>query len=179
MYTASRYQASSPSAKANGQVLLPYYQVLQGTDLAHLIDEYRLDELDPQAFYPQQRVCDMQSAMNEKLGLFSGELTDIGKRSIDSIPFPDNVQTVDDAMAMLHQIYQNIHQNIPAEEGWTFERISDHEILIGFNSPYEPFAAYGYIYAIARRFNPDNLHFTVHMNESEAITTYRVMYTAR
>lgn len=177
MYKATRYHPSSPTARANGQVLMPYFEVLQGSELAHLIKTYDLDKLDPNTFYPQQTVCDMQKAMSEKMGLFSGELTAIGIKSIDSIGFPEEVQTIKDALAMLQQIYHMIHQNIPAEEGWLFEEVSEDTLKISFNSPYEPFAAYGYIYAIARQFRPEDKSFSVYMDDEEGIAVYTVKFS--
>lgn len=176
MYQAVRFQPSSPAAKANGQVLMPYYGVLQGSKLEHLIATYSLDKLEPQTFYPQQAVCDMQRQMSAEMGLFSGELVSIGIKSIDTIGFPPEAKTVSDALNMLHQIYQMIHQNIPAEEGWAFEQIDENVMRIHFNSPYEQFAAYGYIYGIARRFAPGDKDFSVTMEEESGLSVYRVEY---
>ncbi|MBN2304138.1 MAG: hypothetical protein JXQ72_06670 [Anaerolineae bacterium] len=176
MYRATRYQASSPESKANGQVLMPYFQVLQDSPLERLINTYELDKLKPDAFYPQQTVCDMQRQMAEEIGLFSGELVNIGITSIGTIGFPDEVKTVQDALGMLHQIYQMIHQNIPAEEGWIFEAESDDKMKIFFNSPYEPFAAYGYIYGIANKFVPEGKDATVEMAEENNLTVYNVTF---
>jgi hypothetical protein len=176
MYRAVRYQPSSPNAKANGQVLMPYLGVLQGSKLDRLIGVYQLDKLDPAIFYPQQTVCDMQNQMSKDMGLFSGELVNIGIKSIDSIGFPPEVKTVEDAMKMLHQIYQMIHQNVPAEEGWIFKAESENTLKIYFNSPYEPFAAYGYIYGIAHKFKPANTTPTIYMEEEDDLTVYRVEF---
>ena len=176
MYKAARFQASSLQAMANGQVLMPYLTVLSGSKLEHLISTYKLNDLDPQAFYPQQIVCDMQKRMSEDMGLFSGELVNIGISSIDSIGFPAEIETVEDALGMLHEIYHAIHRDIPAEEGWIFRTVSDHELHIHFNSPYEPFAAYGYIYGIAHRFNPSHKEVTVYMEEDDGLALYRVEF---
>ncbi|HEX3049369.1 MAG TPA: hypothetical protein VHP83_01860 [Aggregatilineaceae bacterium] len=176
MYRATRFQPSSPDAKANGQVLMPYFEVLKGSKLQHLIPTYHLDQLDPNIFYPQKTVCDMQFQMSKEMGLFSGELVNIGIKSIDSIGFPPEVKTLHNALDMLHQIYQAIHQGVPAEEGWLFESLSDTKKRIFFNSPYEPFAAYGYIYAIAKRFKPSETDSTVEMKEEEGLTVYYVEF---
>lgn len=178
MYTATKFQASSPDAMANGQVIMPYIQVLTGTPLEYLIDEKGVRDVQADKFYPQQIVCDMQSKISEQAGLFSGELTSIGRQSIESIGFPDEVNSIEAALNMLHQIYQAIHQNIPAEEGWGFERVSDTEMKITFNSPYEQFAAYGYIYGIAHKFAPDGLTPDVYMEDESGITTFRVVLEA-
>jgi hypothetical protein len=176
MYRAVRYQASGPNTKANGQVFMPYLKVLQGSPLEHLIAKYNLDKLQPETFYPQKDICDMQRQMSEQIGKFSGELVDIGIKSIDSIGFPPEVKTVEDAMAMLHQIYQMIHQGVPAEEGWIYKKVSDSTLKIYFNSPYEPFAAYGYIYAIAHRFKPAGTDVTITMEEEDGLTVYIVEF---
>jgi hypothetical protein len=176
MYRATKYQASSPSARANGQVLMPYYGVLKGSQLDRLVATYHLDTLEAEAFYPQQDVCDMQKQMSVEMGLFSGDLVKIGIKSIESIGFPDEVKTVKDALAMLHQIYQAIHQNVPPEEGWIFKAVSENVLMIYFNAPYEPFAAYGYIYGIANRFKPAGKTVSVHMEEEEGLTVYRVEF---
>jgi hypothetical protein len=175
MYTATRYQASSQKAKANGQVIMPYLSVLRNTELEHLIADYGLRDLQADKFYTQQIVCDMQRQMADKLGLFSSEMVNIGKQSIDSIPFPDDVTTIAGAMGVLHTIYQAIHQGIPADEGWRVETRSPDEIDIYFNSPYEPYAAYGYIFSIVARFRPENRRFSVYMDEDGPLAHFRVL----
>lgn len=155
---------------------MPYLGVLKGSKLDHLVGVYQLDKLDPNTFYPQQTVCDMQKQMSVDMGLFSGELVTIGIKSIDTIGFPPEVKTVEQAMDMLHQIYQMIHKNVPPEEGWIFKAVSENELKIFFNSPYEPFAAYGYIYGIANKFKPANKSATVHMEEENDLTVYRVEF---
>lgn len=155
---------------------MPYLEVLKGSKLSKLVTLYSLDHLDPAAFYPQQTVCDMQKQMSEEMGLFSGELVNIGIKSIDSIGFPADVQTVQDAMGMLHQIYQMIHQNVPPEEGWIFRLESENTMKIYANFPYEPFAGYGYIYGIAHKFKPARQKPTVHMEEEDGLTVYRVEF---
>ncbi|MBI5960884.1 MAG: hypothetical protein HY866_19250 [Chloroflexi bacterium] len=176
MYIAKHFQPHSPDAQANGQVFMPYLEVLRGSKLEHLIKTYKLDELQAEVFYPQQAICDMQKQMSEEMGLFSGELVAIGVKSIDSIGFPAEVKTIEDAMGMLNQIYQMIHHNIPKEEGWIFEKVSDKTLKIFFNSPYEPFAAYGYIYGIANRFKPAGTSVSIYMEEEKDLTVYRVEF---
>lgn len=176
MYRATKFQASSPNSKANGQVLMPYLGVLQGSKLERLIKEYHLDQLKSDTFYPQQTVCDMQRQMFQEMGLFSGELISIGIKSVETIGFPPEVKTVQDALAMLHQIYQMIHQNVPPEEGWIFKQVSENTLKIYFNSPYEPFAAYGYIYAIVNRFKPEDKDAEIHMEEEDGLTVYRAEF---
>lgn len=176
MYRATKFQASSPESKANGQVLMPYLTVLKGSKLHHLIAQYHLDELKPDSFYPQQTVCDMQRQMHEEMGLFSGELVSIGITSVETIGFPPEVKTVEDALGMLQQIYQMIHRSVPPEEGWIFKQVTENTLKIYFNSPYEPFAAYGYIYSIVNRFKPTGKDAEVHMEEEEGLTVYRVEF---
>ncbi len=176
MYKASKFQASSPDSRANGQVLMPYYGVLKDSKLNSLVNTYHLDQLEATTFYSQQTVCDMQKQMSAEMGLFSGELVNIGISSIESIGFPPEVKTIEDALGMLHHIYQLIHQNVPAEEGWIFRSLSDTEMKIYFNAPYEPFAAYGYIYGIAKKFRPEGMDFAVKMAEDDGLTVYDVTF---
>lgn len=155
---------------------MPYLQVLQGSKLAHLINEYQLDKLQPEVFYPQQAVCDMQNKMSAEMGLFSGELVNIGIKSVDTIGFPPEVKTIEEALNVLQHIYQLIHQNVPPEEGWIYKKVSDNTLKIYFNSPYEPFAAYGYIYSIVNQFKPEGSTFTVYMEEEDGLTVYRIEF---
>jgi hypothetical protein len=177
MYKATKFKASSSNAKANGQVIMPYVAVLKGSELEHLLVEYDVEEVDPEAFYDQQIVCNMQKHIVENAGLFSGELIEIGKGSIESIGFPDEVKTIEDAMGMLHTIYQAIHKDIPEEEGWVYEQVDANTMQIKFNTPYEQFAAYGYIYGIAHKFRPKDKVPTVYMDDEteDGLTSYRVV----
>ncbi len=175
MYVATRFQPASAKALANGQVIIPYLSVLAGSKLEYLIDKHGIRDVDPQQFYSQSIICDMQAVIVEEAGLFSGDLVDIGIKSIDAIGFPEGVNTVESALGMLHDIYQMIHQNVPKDEGWSLERTSDKELKVLFNSPYKPYAAYGYVWGIARRFTPKGMSFTVYMDEDEAVTVFRIV----
>lgn len=175
MYKAEKFKASSPDSKAQGPVFAPYVQILEGSPLAHLIAEYELDKLDMEAFYPQERICNMQAQIAEKMGLFSGDLVSVGKESIASIGFPPEVTTMEDAFGMLHNIYQAIHQNIPEEEGWRYEQVDANTSKIFFNSPYEEFAAYGYVWGITHQFRPAGKSFSVYMETEDDMTVYRVV----
>ncbi len=176
MYKAIKFTASSSKALANGQVILPYVDVLKGTKLEYLIYLHRIEKVDPTAFYRQQIVCDMQRRIVEELGLLSGDLVNVGVKSIESIGFPENVETIEDALGMLNRIYHTINKNIPAEEGWSFEHTPDGTLRVKFNTPYEQFAAYGYIYGIAQRFKPQGTHPTVRMGDDpeDGLTVYEV-----
>jgi hypothetical protein len=177
MYKATKFKASSPDAKANGQVILPYLGVLQGSKLEHLLKEYNIEEVDPEGFYDQQIVCDMQQQIVANAGLFSSELIEIGKGSIESIGFPDEVDSIEAAMGMLHTIYQAIHKDIPEDEGWAYEQVDDNTHHIKFNTPYEQFAAYGYIFGIAQKFRPADKVPSVYMEDDtdDGLTLYRVV----
>lgn len=174
MYKAKPFTVSSPDAKAQGAVFAPYIQVLEGSSLASFIDEYGLRDMDMQEFYPQANICAMQSTMQEQIGQFSGELVSIGKESISIIEFPDNVDDFPSAFAALHGMYQAIHRNIPEEEGWQYKQLDEENSRVVFNAPYEPFAAYGYVWAIAKRYCPRNRDFSVYMEEDNGLTAYRI-----
>lgn len=174
MYKAKKFEASSAEAKAQGNVFAPYLEVLKGSELEELIDKYDLESMEMEAYYPQQNVCDMQSEIAEKMGLFSGDLIALGKSSVSSIGFPPEVSTMAEAFGMLHQIYQAIHQNIPEEEGWRYVVIDDATSKIHFNTPYEEFAGYGYVWAIANKFCPDGKQPTIELEYENDQAVYRI-----
>lgn len=174
MYRATKFKASSVDAQAQGVVFAPYLQILQGSELDALVEKYGLDKIEPESFYPQAHVCEMQSEMAEKMGLFSGELVAIGKESVPSIGFPPEIQTMQAAFEMLHSIYQAIHQNIPAEEGWVYESVDENAFRVVFNAPYEEFAAYGYVWGIVEKFRNVQDDYEVTMGKENDLTVFSV-----
>lgn len=153
---------------------MPHLATLKGSILEHLIHDFGLEQLDPQGFYPQQVVCDIQKRMHDDLGLFGGELVATGRESLQAIPIPPEVTTLHDGLKLLHQVYQQIHRNVPEDEGWLFEDVSPTLLRATFNSPYEPFMAYGRLYFIANHLKPAGRAVLIQMEEIEGLAVYNI-----
>lgn len=174
MHRAVRFQSASPDAMASAQVLMPHVAILRGSPLEHLISEYGLESIDPSAVYAQQLVCDIQHAMHDTGGMFNGDLVAVGRESLKSIVFPEGVSTIQQALGMMNQLYHKHHQNVPEEEGWGYEELADGRLKIRFNSPYEPYLAYGRAYFVANRFKGAGCEVVVELSEEDGITVFMV-----
>jgi hypothetical protein len=152
--------ASKDEAKVLGQVMQAFLDNLRADDIKPLMEEAGLESIDPQAWYPQQKFVDIYNKLETMPG-GTEDIVAIGVQTVDALEFPDAVQDIPAALQALPQMYDAIHKNAGDDEGWQIDVVSDDEIRVTFNSPYSDYAAYGYLYSIARRFRPQGRSFSL------------------
>lgn len=160
-YLAQKGHAASPEVEIIGQTMVAFMENLRADEVKKVMALHGLTAIDPNRWYPQQLFLDIYAAIEAEHGEFSEYLVAIGVKTIDTVPLPENVTNIEQAIGFLHTIYTTIHRNLPEGEGWTVERVGEHLYRIGANFPYPAAATYGYLFAFARRFAPKGLRFTV------------------
>ena len=151
---------ATDDAKVIGQVMLAFLDNLQAEEIRPVLEEIGVDAIDPETWYPQQMFADIYSKL-ETMPNGTQNIVAIGVQTLDELEFPDEVDNIAAALQALPQMYSAIHQNIPDTEGWVIDQIDDQHIQVTFQSPYSDYAAYGYLFSIARRFRPEGYIFSV------------------
>jgi hypothetical protein len=152
--------ASKDEAKVLGQVMQAFLDNLRADAVRPLMDEAGLEAIDPDEWYPQQTFVDIYKKLETMPG-GTENIVAIGVQTVDALDFPETVQDIPAALQALPHMYSAIHQNIGVDEGWQIDSADNDEIRVTFNSPYSDYAAYGYLYSIARRFRPQGRSFSV------------------
>jgi hypothetical protein len=151
--------AAQQEAKVVGQVMQAFIANIRAESIKPVLAKYGLTTIEPDQWYPQSLFADIYNEL-EKEGQ-GQNIVAIGMKTLDTLEFPEGTDSIMTALQVLPAMYQQIHQGIAADEGWRIEQVSDQHIRVTFNSPYSDYAAYGYLYSIARRFRPQGSDFTV------------------
>ena len=146
-------------AQVIGQVMQAFIENIRSEDVKPVLEQHGLTEIKPDEWYPQSLFAEIYDEL-ERDGQ-GQNIVAIGMKTLDTLEFPEGTNDIMGALQVLPAMYQQIHQGIGDNEGWRIEKVNDKHIRVTFNSPYSDYAAYGYLYSIARRFRPEGSRFTV------------------
>ncbi len=153
-YVAQKYVAHNPEAQVMGNTVLAFTQNMLANDIQDILEKYNITDIDPNAWYSQQVFLDAYRDIVSNMQNATERLVAIGKATMAAVEFPQDVQTPQDAIKILHQTYQMLHRNVPESEGWDVIEHTPDYLEVLFNAPYANDAAFGYLYTIANRLKP-------------------------
>lgn len=154
-----KYQASTPNAEIIGAALKPYYSAITHNDFKHILEQYDLNEIDPEQWYPQQLTLDVQKRIFQGEG-GSQNLVAIGMKIIDDAIFPP-MNSLEEAVNAFASSYPMNFRNQSADDLIHAEFVDDQTIRVVNGSPHSDDMIYGYIYGLVRRFREENKSFSV------------------
>jgi len=85
----------------------------------------------------------------------------IGMKTVDTLPFPPEVNTIPKAAEALAKMIQSAVRNAPEGCGYSSQVLSERHLIVLVNMPYPDEAAFGYLWAVANRFKPPYNLFSV------------------
>ncbi|MGJ3238776.1 MAG: hypothetical protein ACFE0Q_08735 [Anaerolineae bacterium] len=177
-YIAKRFEASSPDAKVLGAAFVAFFQNVRKDVVTDVMKQLGLETIDPDAWYPQQTFLNFYKVAETDSSMMNDSFVAIGMKFVDTIPFPEDVETIQEALHALNAMNEQIHQNTPPEECYIIEDESDNSIIVKYNMPYHEDAAYGYLWGIARRFSPQGFEvIPIHDEVDDAPFAFRVQYS--
>lgn len=159
-YLPAKSQSAVATATVLGGVMRAFLEHLGSQQVRRVLDEVGITIINADVWYNQQLFVEIYKIL-EMLPGGVEDIVGIGASTIDSLDFPPTVKTVEDALNALPHMYVGIHQGVPEDEGWQIEKLSDRHFRVIFRSPYSDYAAFGYLYAIVRRFRPKTCNFAV------------------
>lgn len=164
-YTAKPFVAGTPQAEVIGQTVLAFSQNLESDMVAPLLPKHGLGEINPEAWYPHQAWMNVLKELSETPG-GSSALVAFGKSVVQTAMMPPEIDTIPKMLDMLHTIHHMNLRNIPADEGYTIEHVSDRHYIVYENTPNPEDAIYGFLWGLAARFKQPNELFSVHKIEN-------------
>ncbi len=128
--------------------------------------ENGIEDPKPDQWYSQKSWLDAFKRVSEKIG--ARTLRAIGKGIPDNALFPDDIDTLEKALAAIDIAYHINHRG--GEIGYyKYTRINDHKAIMECRNPYPTEFDHGIIEAMALRFKPeDSLRIKVYLDESKA-----------
>lgn len=176
-YIAKRLEASSPDAKVLGAAFVAFFQHVRSQETQAVMAKLGLEAVEPDKWYPQQLFLDFYRIAEADPDILSENFVAIGMKFAETIPFPDDITTVKEALYVLNDMNETIHQNTPPQERWLVEDKDDNTIIVKYNMPYHEDAAYGYLWAIAKRFGSRDFRVTpIHDQVDDAPFAYEVSW---
>jgi hypothetical protein len=106
----AEYRAFSPTAEVLGQAVLCIVGGMAANRVRaqQLLAEHGVDPLDPQRWYPQQRVLDALRAIFERIGPLT--VRGIGRQMFDCAPFP-KAPMLEEALRGIQRTYEAHHRH--------------------------------------------------------------------
>ncbi len=149
-----KYQASTPEALVIGAALQAYENAILYEDFRPILEEYGLTEIDPETWYPQQLTLDIQRKIKS---MPNGQqmLVSIGMKIIDSAVFPP-MDSLEQAVEAFAASYPMNFKHQAEEDVIRAQFVEEGRIEVYNCSPHSDEMVYGYVYALARRFAPDD-----------------------
>ncbi len=147
----SQFVAPDPQAKTRGVHIQAFLAGTGGATQA-ILKKHGLLNIGPAQWYPLQNMLDALRELSE--GDFSRtlDLVQLGQRISEHSAWPEEIQTIEDALQAIDVAY---HMNHQGEVGsYQATRTGEREITMVCENPYPCDLDYGLIYGIARRFLP-------------------------
>jgi hypothetical protein len=177
-----KYVATVPDAQVSGAAILALAANIRSQKIRPILEKHGVANVDAARWYPQQTLCDIYRDITSDPDTTYEELVAIGMKTMETVEFPAETNSIEDALQMLPAMYGAIHQHADANEGWQIVRRDDHTLNVVFTSPYSDAAAFGYLFTIANRFKPAGTTASVHVlsgYDEDGPTTFEIKVMAR
>lgn len=162
MYVAKPYVAGTPEALVLGQTVEAFASNLEAEVIAPLLPKHGFDNIDPEGWYPHQSwfniLKDIEATMGDEA---DSAFVAFGRKVVETAVMPPEIQTIPDVLGALHAIHHLNLKNIPEEEGYAIEKVTDHHYIVYHNTPNPDTAIYGFIWGLAARFKKPEELFVV------------------
>lgn len=165
-YIAKPFVAGTPQAEVLGQVVAAFAENLESETVKPLLPKHGLDNIDPEKWYPHQSWMNVLKELSETPG-GSSALVAFGRKVVETAVMPPEMDSIPKMLHSLQAIHHLNLRNIPADEGYVVEEVSEKLYRVIHNTPNPRDAIYGFLWGLAQRFRAPGEPFTVRMVESD------------
>ena len=155
------YKSFDPNTEVIGHNVLAFVQNAQADEIKTVLEKHDLAEIDPNAWYPQQKWLDVLSDLSEQGGAMFNFVA-IGAAIAETAVMPPEAEKLsfEEVIFAINDIYQMQHRNGDAGE-ITIEKPGKNHLVLNVRVPYPDDLEYGTAFGFARRFLPKGTDFTV------------------
>lgn len=150
-YKAVQFRAPE-EAEVSGVILLAYLNNLARGVTEPILKDYGFsaENIDADSWYPNQMFLDIEKTIYESES-GSNALVAIGKSAAENYIPPNGVNTLEDAIMALPDVYTTNQRNLPEGYGWVVEKKGKNHFIFTNNTGTTNHGAYGYVWALCRR----------------------------
>jgi len=153
--------SAAPGAEVLGASLLALPICLKADEIMPLLKKHGFAEIDPEAWYPQQNIVNLYREIEEGLTNLSENLVSIGIKSVETMGFPPEINTMESVIATMAASYSTVHRNLRPEEGTWGKILGEGHAQAIINTPYPKDIFYGYYWGLMKKYTPEGTHFRV------------------
>ncbi len=157
-----RLVSSLPETEVFGGAFISLITNIKSNEIVPFLLKYGInpDDVRFENWYSLQTLLDIYHDIQGSQFNVTENLVSIGMRIMEQAPFPENMQSLDEALMSLGPTYRLGHRD-HTEQGWISERVTAHHFLITADNPYPDELCYGLLWGLVRRFAPKGTHFKV------------------
>ncbi len=159
------YQSFDPNTEIIGYNVLSFIQNVQAEEIKPILAQSGLDQIEPEAWYPQQKWLDVLTTLSGRSSAMFNFVA-IGTAIAETAFLPPEVERMsfEQVIFAINDFYQMQHRNGDAGE-IKVDKAAENHIILHVRVPYPDDLEYGTAYGFARRFLPPKTHFTVRYDE--------------
>lgn len=178
----SEFVAFDPNAEVIGMAINAVVAAM-GDEVLPVLEKHSLANVDPNAWYPQQKFLDFFADIAQQKTLNTMfDLINIGMKIPENILLPPEMQSIPAIMQAMDMTYQMNHRNGDVGH-WHCNIIDERTIEMTAEKPYPDDFDYGAMYSFARRLAPPDGNVKIVRDESKPIrknggrsTTYLITW---
>ncbi|MFW5709748.1 MAG: hypothetical protein ACOCX5_05965 [Chloroflexota bacterium] len=179
-YIAEPFVAGTPQAEVIGQTMVSFITNLETNTIKPILEHHNLTKIDENKWYPHQVWMDILKEMGESLGSkASSAYVAFGRQVVENAVMPPEIQSIPDVLNALHAIHHANLRNVPEDEGYKVEAVSERHYIVYHNTPNPDEAIYGFLWGLAARYKKDNEIFIVREIENPAPHLARSAYEVK
>ena len=155
----AQFQSFDPNVEVSGAAISVIVKAM-GNRALRVLAAHGLDDINPDGWYPQQAWLDAFQELSQ--GDFNStlDLVSIGIRIPETLTWPSDIKTVEEALLSIDKVYQMAHRNGKIGS-YQVEMVGTREAKMVCENPYPCDFDYGLIYSTARFFLPAGTGLTV------------------
>jgi hypothetical protein len=130
-------------------------------------------EIDENAWYPRKDYLAMLNDLAEHSYIL--DMVSVGLQISRYAPMPPHVNSIESVLQNLDNSYRMGHRNVAEDEGLAYQKIDERTYYIVSRNPYLPNLEYGVIFGLVERFAPQDIRFSVYLEEEGEYPAYRIV----
>jgi hypothetical protein len=153
--------SAAPEAEVLGASMLALPVCLKADEIMPLLEKHGFATIEPETWYPQQNIVNLYRDIEEGRTNLSENLVSIGIKSVETMQFPPEINTMESVIETMVASYSMVHRNLQPGEGTWGRFLGDGHARAIINSPYPKDVFYGYFWGLMKKYKPEGARFRV------------------
>jgi hypothetical protein len=167
---------TSPNGEVLGVAMLSLPACLKADEIMPLLERHGFAHIDPTKWYSQRDIIEMYKDIEQGRTNVSENLVSIGIKSVETMQFPPEVNTMQSVIMAMAGSYHQVHRNTLPGEGTQVKFLSDNHVHIILNTPYPEDIFYGYYWGLLKKYVPTGMSFRINQAENPYQDTPGIVY---